>query len=137
MIWGMVTAVVAVGAFAAGFPWKAFGVAVIYATSEYMKTIPLWLHVCRRGPVRTIDILRGLGPLVFAAHVALGAMWFVHDRLNLCDAAATLALSYFVFKVGAAAFPSGRQALREAVRLVKDFNPLRQNRTTPTRRGAG
>ena len=139
MIWGVVTAVLAVSAFVAGLPWAAFGVAVAYAVSEYIKTVPLWLYIGRRGPVRARDILRGPGPLVLAAHVGLGAVWLIRDHVGGGDnvmLVITLSLSYLVFCSVAALFPSGRETLREAFRLVASNSPLRRRRSRSSKGSA-
>jgi PST family polysaccharide transporter len=121
LIWGVVTAGFAVTAFAAGIAWGALGVAVAYAVSEYLKTVPLWRYISRQGPVRSRDILRSCGPLMLAGHVALAAVWLAQRGFGSSAPVALsegVLLSYLVFAATAAGFASGRAALREAADLL-------------------
>lgn len=121
MIWGFVTAGIAITAFAAGIAWGAVGVAIAYAISEYLKTIPLWHYVSRRGPVKSPDIWHACGPLMLAAHVSLGVVWLLRDSVTASALGSLTAgglTSYAVFAVCILPFPSGRATLREGFALV-------------------
>ncbi len=122
MIWGFVTAGISIIAFAGGLYWGALGVAIAYAISEYIKTVPLWYYVSRRGPVRWREILQACGPLMLAAHVSLAGVWLLRDQFSDSTPvmlATNLMLSYGVFLFVVAAFETGRATLREAIDLVK------------------
>ena len=132
MTWGFVTAGIAIAAFLAGLPWGALGVAVAYAISEYLKTVPLWRYISRRGPVRGGDVLRACGPLMLAAHVALGVVWLARPALpGPVPAALAVSglLAYAAFVAAILPFPGGRATLAEAVSLVAGY--LTRRRKAP------
>lgn len=121
MRWGIITAVTSVLAFAIGLPYGAFGVAVAYAISEYLRTPFLWLYVGKTGPLRASHVFQGAFPFVLGAHLALAAVWLAKPMLAappVVALAAGAALSYAVTIVIALAFGTGREALREALRLI-------------------
>lgn len=121
MIWGLITAAIAVTSFVAGLRWGALGVAVAYAISEYIKTPLLWLYISRRGPIRVSEVAVFCGPSVLAAHVALLAAFLTHDiaaNLGLVGIAAAGSLSYVVFVLILFVFPAGRATLTEARALA-------------------
>lgn len=121
MRWGLVTAVLALAAFVAGLPYGAFGVAVAYAISEYVKTPLLWLMVGRRGPVGWRNVLRSTGPAVLGAHLSLAVLWIVPDLWEahpLVEAAGIAALAYIITAAVVLAFPSGREVARSALAML-------------------
>ena len=121
MYWGFASAAIAVAAFAIGLPWGAFGVAVAYAVSEYLKTVPLWLLIGRAGPVGAADIARSSGPLVLAAHIALVAVWFAQGAVEAAPVVrlgAMLVLSYAVALAVAVLTRAGRATLKEGWRML-------------------
>lgn len=132
MIWGFITAGISIAAFASGIYWGAIGVAIAYAISEYIKTVPLWHFISRRGPVRWRDALDACGPLMLAAHLCLAAVWLLRDRFS--DSApimlvANMILSYGLFVLIILASRSGRATLREAASLLKgQFLKIRATR---------
>jgi PST family polysaccharide transporter len=122
MVWGFASAAFAITAIVAGLSWGALGVAIAYAISEYLKTPPLWLVVCRKGPVRVSDVVRACGPSVLAAHGALLAVYLGHDALAQRGAGGLVTsalLSYITFAVIVVAFASGRATLREIAELAR------------------
>ncbi len=122
MIWGFITAGFAITAFACGLYWGALGVAIAYAISEYLKTVPLWRYISRRGPVRSRDIFETCGPLMLAGHLCLGAVWLLRNQFGNSTPTmllANLALSYGVFMLILLASKPGRATLREAATLAK------------------
>ncbi len=122
MRWGIVTAVTSVAAFAIGLPYGAYGVALAYAASEYLRTPLLWLYVGRRGPVRTGDVARAAFPFVVGAHLAVGALWAVRPYLPQAPLPALIlgtALSYLLVVAFAALFKPGRRTLDECLRLLR------------------
>lgn len=122
MRWGIVTAVTSVVAFVIGLPYGAYGVAVAYAASEYLRTPFLWLYVGRRGPVRTMDMMRAALPFVVGAHLAIGLLWAIQTYLPEAPLPALVLgtlLSYSLVIVFAALFESGRRTLGECLRLLR------------------
>jgi PST family polysaccharide transporter len=121
MRWGIVTAATSVIAFAAGLPYGAFGVAVAYAISEYLRTPFLWLYVGRSGPLRASHVLHAAAPFVLGAHLALALVWLAKPMLPaqpVVALAGAAALSYAVTIIVALGFGAGRETLKEALRLM-------------------
>ncbi|WFP76502.1 lipopolysaccharide biosynthesis protein [Mesorhizobium sp. WSM4906] len=128
MRWGVVTAVTSVMAFAVGLPYGALGVAIAYAISEYLRTPFLWLYIGKTGPLRASHVLHAAAPFVIGGHVALALVWLVKPMLPIQPIVALVcgtALSYAVTILIALAFGAGREALREALKLVpaRGFSP--------------
>lgn len=122
MRWGIITAVTSVAAFAIGLPYGAFGVALAYAVSEYLRTPFLWLYIGRRGPVRAADALRMSFPFVGGAHLAVGILWAARPYLPQDPLPALVLgvlLSYLLVAAFAALFEPGRQTLGECLRLLR------------------
>lgn len=111
---GVVNAVTSVAAFLIGLPYGAFGVAVAYAASEYLRTPLLWWYATRRGPVKAGDIIPVVMPQVASAIVAAVALFYFHtiaigpDMLLL---AIGLLLSYGTFTLTMSLFNEGRKTL--------------------------
>lgn len=128
MRWGIITAVTSVLAFAIGLPYGALGVAVAYAVSEYLRTPFLWLYVGKAGPLRASHVLHAAAPFVLGAHLALALVWVAKPMLPAQPIIALVGgavLSYVVTIIVALAFGAGREALREALRLIpaRGFSP--------------
>jgi len=124
MIWGAITAVFALTAFAIGIWWAALGVAIAYAVGEYLKTIPLWLYISRRGPVRAPHILYAAGPSVLGAHLAVGTSWLSHEYAELVPAVSlglSLLVAYATMAITLLCFRAGRETLGEAIGLLKSL----------------
>lgn len=122
MRWGIVTAVTSVAAFAIGLPYGAYGVALAYAASEYLRTPFLWLYVGRRGPVGAGDMMRAAFPFVAGAHLAIGLLWAARPHLPDAPLPALVlgaALSYLLVIAFAALFEPGRRTLGEGLRLLR------------------
>ncbi|WFP63235.1 lipopolysaccharide biosynthesis protein [Mesorhizobium sp. WSM4904] len=128
MRWGVVTAVTSVMAFAIGLPYGALGVAIAYAISEYLRTPFLWLYIGKTGPLRASHVLHAAAPFVIGGHVALALVWLAKPMLPTQPVVALVcgtALSYAVTILISLAFGAGREALREALKLVpaRGFSP--------------
>ncbi|RWI29061.1 lipopolysaccharide biosynthesis protein [Mesorhizobium sp.] len=131
MRWGIITALTSVLAFLVGLPYGALGVAIAYAVSEYLRTPFLWLYIGKTGPLRASHILRAATPFVLGAHLALAAIWFAKPVLpqqHIVGMASAVALSYMITIMTALAFASGRETLRQALRLL----PARAPKTAPS-----
>lgn len=127
MRWGIVAAVISVAAFVIGLPHGAFGVALAYAISEYLRTPFLWLYLGRKGPVGTADVARMSLPFVVGAHLAVGLLWMLQPYLPedpLPALAASAALAYLLVAGFAAFFPAGRGTLKEVRALVLKRLPV-------------
>ena len=129
--WGLYASATAIGAFFAGLPWGAEGVAAAYAISEFTLRSPvLYVVMGRLGPVSTADYARLLTPLLAAA----GATWLLHRYflqmlLGLQGTwllAATVVLSYALAVAALAALPSGRAGLGDTLSLVAQVLRLRR-----------
>lgn len=121
MIWGVWTAGFATAAFGIGIFYGAIGVAMAYSASEYLKTPLLWHYVGRKGPVRSSHIVRGAGPLLLGAHVAIAVVWLLRDEFvgaPVVALAQGLLLSYAVSIAFVAIFRSGRGSIKDATNLV-------------------
>lgn len=122
MRWGIVTALTSVAAFVIGLPYGAYGVALAYAISEYLRTPLLWLYVGRRGPVEAGDMARAAFPFVVGAHLAIGFLWVIRPHLPDAPLSALILgtlLSYSLVIAFAALFEPGRRTLRECLRLLR------------------
>ncbi|WP_299365158.1 lipopolysaccharide biosynthesis protein [uncultured Paracoccus sp.] len=128
MNWGIFGALTAAAAFVIGLPYGAFGVALAYAISEYLRTPLLWLFVGRKGPVQARHILRTAMPFMLGAHIAVAVLWLLRPHLPAAPVPALIAaamLAYLIVAGVAALFPAGREALAEARALVQKLLPAR------------
>jgi PST family polysaccharide transporter len=131
MRWGIVTAVTSVLAFVIGLPYGAIGVAIAYAISEYLRTPFMWMYIGKTGPLQASHVLRAATPFVLGAHLALAAVWLIKPMLpqqHIPALASGVVLSYAITIIVALAFPAGREALREALKLM----PMRGFATAPS-----
>ena len=119
--WGIITAVTSVLAFLVGLPYGALGVAIAYAISEYLRTPFLWLYVGKSGPLKASHVLHAATPFVLGAHLALAAVWFAKPflpQLQVVALASGAVLAYAITVAVALLFSAGREALREALKLM-------------------
>lgn len=124
MIWGFVTAAFAICAFAIGIWWAALGVAIAYACSEYLKTVPLWLFISRTGPVKALHILKSAGPFVLAGHLAAATLFILNDNITLpplVTLGCGLVISYLVTILALLPFSAGRQTFMDVLAIAKDL----------------
>lgn len=125
--WGLAGGSLSIMSFCIGLPWGPSGVAAAYAVSGLVIRMPLLLWwVTRRGPVRGRDMLRTIVPFAIAGAasatglVALREFPVAQPMLRL---ALALVLSYALSLCTLAAFPQGRQILRDGCSLLS--RPLR------------
>lgn len=128
MRWGVVVAITSILAFVMGLPHGAWGVAVGYAASEYLRTPILWIYIARRGPLGVADIVRAASPFVLGSHLALALVLLAKNSLLPHQPVAALLAaaiaSYAVVVAVAVLFPAGRETLREGLKLLrKGFSP--------------
>ncbi|MCE6960735.1 lipopolysaccharide biosynthesis protein [Cereibacter sphaeroides] len=126
---GLIHAAFVAAAVLAGLPFGLIGVVVAVAAAEYLKVPAIWLLTCRSGPVGIRDMLRGVGPMIVAAHLVLGLLWVIKPTLpepGLLALAIGGLLSYLLTAAMIAVSPSGRETLREAWRFAAERLPLRR-----------
>ncbi|WP_422073719.1 lipopolysaccharide biosynthesis protein [Tranquillimonas rosea] len=127
--WGLVSAAVTCFAFVVGVQFGVVELAIAYAIVSHLKLIPLWMLICRKGPVDARAIGRHIVPAFVAGVTAFGVLWVVEASLPgpslvrlLCGAA----LSYAVFMAVFAVSGYGRQVAAEVGDLtVKGATELR------------
>jgi PST family polysaccharide transporter len=98
MKWGVVSSSTVILAFLIGLPYGATGVAFAYAIGEYLRTLPLWFYIGRRGPISAKNLITGssLGTLLMSA----GVCGITHIAIVLI-------------------FPSSRSVIKELVLMLK------------------
>ncbi|MBB1499144.1 lipopolysaccharide biosynthesis protein [Paracoccus sp. MC1862] len=122
MRWGIFVALTSIVAFVIGLPYGAFGVALAYAVSEYVRTPFLWFYIGKRGPVGAKDVTRVAFPFVVGAHLAVGVLWALRPHLPQDPLPALVlgtVLSYLMVIAFAALFAPGRATLRECLQLLR------------------
>ncbi|MFD2237507.1 lipopolysaccharide biosynthesis protein [Aureimonas populi] len=106
----------------AGLPWGAFGVAVGYAVSEYLKTPVIWWWATRKGPVALRDLAGASFVHLAGVAVSLAAIMVLRrafeggpfETMLLCLVAAYAVAFGTVFS-----FASGRAAIGESMALLQ------------------
>jgi PST family polysaccharide transporter len=116
-VWGILSAGIAVLSIVAGLPWGAIGVAASYAATDLCITTPLlFWYAGRRGPVRSGDFYRTIGPATAASLCSLAALFFSRPWLEVWShliarlsvaLVITVTVSLLVFAV----LPAGRLAM--------------------------
>jgi PST family polysaccharide transporter len=120
--WGVVSTSTIILAFLIGLPYGASGVAFTYAIGEYLRTLPLWFYIGRRGPITAKNLITSLGPFIVAAHAALLATWLV-QTMSPGSPLSTLLLSAGVCGLTHIAvvlmFPRSRRVIKDLVLMLK------------------
>ncbi|WOH57324.1 MULTISPECIES: lipopolysaccharide biosynthesis protein [Bradyrhizobium] len=120
---GVYSSVLTVGSFIVGLPWGAVGVASAYAISNTIIVAPLvWIHTGRRGPVSCPDLIRAAVPHALAVAVTAPILKFLQlssSGLTIYQALGFAAISYLVHVGIVLLFPSKRDLLWRAIRLLK------------------
>jgi PST family polysaccharide transporter len=120
--WGVVSSSTIILAFLIGLPYGASGVALAYAIGEYLRTLPLWFYLGRRGPVTAKNLINSLGPFIVSAHAGLLAAWFVQGLApgslisTLLLSAGACGFTHIAFVL---IFPSSRKVMRELGLMLK------------------
>lgn len=122
--WGVFNAVTCVGAFFAGLPWGAVGVAAAYAISDLGLRMPvLWWYVGRSGPVRTKHLYQLAAPYAVALILSAGVLWGLHSVLTLQPIALLAVMgsaAYTVFWAVLASTSRGRATFREIIGIAQN-----------------
>ncbi|MGP3698079.1 lipopolysaccharide biosynthesis protein [Rhodobacter sp. NSM] len=129
---GLIHAFFAGAAVLAGLPFGLIGVVVAVAVAEYLKVPAIWGLTCRSGPIRLVDMLRGVGPLVVSVHLVMAILWFVKPHLPGSGFIALVQgglLAYALTALMISLTPSGRETLREGLRVASEKLPLRRRVT--------
>lgn len=129
LYWGLFSSVLSMAAFAIGISWGAAGVAIAYASSEYIKTPFLWWYIGRKGPIKASDILHATYPFLLSTHIVVLMLWAINDLMPqsplLALALGTIASYSLVASLVAITSP-GRETLREAGQML--FETLKKLR---------
>lgn len=118
--WGVVSAILTCGAFVLSVEHGVVALATTYAAVSAVRLIPLWLLVCRKGPVRIDSLIARVLPVLMAVVAAYAMLLMLRDALPDADFAKLVVgtlCSYGVFAAVFAISPFGRQTLREALAL--------------------
>ncbi len=121
--WCILRTILTVGAFAAGLPWGALGVAAAYAAAVLLLMSPIQVVWATRGsPVRMSDI--GMTVLMFLPGAALagGVILAISRWAGLGDLATLLVclpLSYGIIWATAWAWPAGRRSFELGWSVVR------------------
>jgi PST family polysaccharide transporter len=120
---GAITAVTCILAFSIGIPWGPLGVAIAYASSEVLIRTPIiWRYAGSRGPVRLSDLVMLAIPFGVAAVASTAAVIGARAAIGantVYDAILLLFVAYATFWCVLSLQPRGRQALLDALLLVK------------------
>lgn len=122
MRWGIFSAATTAVALLIGLPYGAFGVAMAYAASEYVRTPLLWLYIGRKGPVQARHVLGSALPFMLGAHFSVAIIWVTKPYFPESSVAALViatVLSYTIVGSVAALFPAGRATLAELCDLTR------------------
>ncbi|WP_227271319.1 lipopolysaccharide biosynthesis protein [Roseobacter weihaiensis] len=114
--WGLTSALISCAAFVWGVQYGVVEVASAYAAVSLAKLVPLWLLICRKGPVRSDSIRTRIIPLLCAGLTTYLAIMLVRDILPeaaLVRLLSGIALCYVVFAGVLTLTPFGRQILAE------------------------
>ena len=116
--WGLMGGAIAIVSIVAGLPWGARGVAASYAVADLCISTPLlFWYVGRRGPVRTIDFYRTIGPVSAASVCSLVTLFLCRPWLSAVPSLSgrvsiafgiTAAVSILILS----ALPAGRLTMR-------------------------
>lgn len=122
---GLVSSGLVLVSMLAGLPWGPVGIAKSYAL--FAPVVHGWFiwTAGRKGPVRRMDVVRGIYPLVIALPLAALAVYMLCTRLALrpvADIAFAVLLSYSVTVLVFLLFPGGRSSAG-MLRKLKSLTP--------------
>jgi PST family polysaccharide transporter len=119
---GIVGTVICILAFIIGLPFGAFGVAAVYAASEFIRTPIVWWYAARRGPIGARDVLGTVLPHLVGAAVSLGGGMAIRAVLPASQMAALLTalpLSYALSLSTILLFQAGRETVWQSISLAR------------------
>src|SRR6202008_4136852 len=127
VVWSVFSAVTSVISFLVGLRWGAVGVAAAFALRYgFIRSPFLWWLVTRKGPISLIDLCREAAPFALAGAVCFGvleALQFVRFGSSLAFLAVCAVIAYAGAWGVLSTFSKGRQAMVEAIELVRTELP--------------
>lgn len=114
--WGLVSASISCAAFVGGVQYGVVEMAMAYAAVSIAKLGPLWILICRKGPIRADSIRTRILPVFGAGLAAYCSILLARDSLPntaIFKLLSGAALCYFVFAGVLMLSPFGRQILAE------------------------
>ena len=119
--WGLVSALITCAAFVWGVQYGVVTLAMAYATVSVAKLLPLWLLICRKGPIGKDCLRNRILPLFAAGLVSYATILLVRDYLPdpaILTLLSGVALCYAAFAAVLCLSPYGRQTLVELGGLI-------------------
>lgn len=119
--WGVASAILTCSAFALSVQHGVVALAATYAAVSAARLIPLWLLICRKGPIRIDSLIARVLPILGAVMVTYAGILTVRDALPgpaLIQLTVGTALSYAAFTAIFTLSNYGRDTVREAVVLA-------------------
>lgn len=116
--------VLACTAFVAGLPLGAQGVAAAYAISEVIRSPLAVLRATRKGPIKAADVGRTVFPFLLSAVIAFAAVSWIGNHVPgppALSIALSIAVSYAITGAILLFTDTGRQCLREAVKIAAEI----------------
>ncbi|MEL7213956.1 MAG: lipopolysaccharide biosynthesis protein [Pseudomonadota bacterium] len=118
--WGVISALITCSAFVWGVQYGVVTLAITYAASSFAKLIPLWILICRKGPIGYVSIRTRILPIFIAGLATYATIYLSQDMLPGIAVFKLLigtALCYAVFAAALTFTAYGRQTLAEATEL--------------------
>lgn len=119
--WGLVSAGISCVAFVWGVQYGVVEMAMAYAAVSVAKLVPLWMLICRKGPIRADSIRTRILPVFCAGLAAYVSILLARDSLPdlaILKLLSGAALCYGAFVGALMLSPFGRQILMEALDLA-------------------
>lgn len=129
--WGLISGVVTCGAFVWGVQHGVVELAMAYASVSIAKLIPLWVLICRKGPIRADSIRTRILPLFCAGVAAYVSILVARDSLPEPAILRLLSGTVFCYSVFAGVLmlsPFGRKILADVRDLIAKTLRLLQTR---------
>ena len=114
--WGLFSAAVSCAAFVWGVQYGVVTLALAYASTSIAKLVPLWLLICRKGPIRNDSLRTRILPLFCSGLATYTLILLVRDSLPepaILKLLSGAGLCYLTFAVALSLTPYGRQTLGE------------------------
>ncbi|MEL6102175.1 MAG: lipopolysaccharide biosynthesis protein [Pseudomonadota bacterium] len=132
--WGFSVAVVTVSVFVWSVEYGVETLALAYAGVAVAQFLPLWLLICRKGPLKRACLMTHHLPLIAAVGTTFAGLILIRDGLPdlaIARLLAGTAFSYALFAVVLAFSAYGRSILREVLGLgilgLGNLRPFRED----------
>lgn len=123
--WAWTRSLILFAAVIAGLPFGLVGVVAAYAGAQLLIVTPIiWIWSTRKGPVRLGHAFRAILPYLVGTAPTLALLSVMHQRLDLpapLELPLAVLVAYITMGLVSLAFPAGRKALRDLVRLRHQF----------------